>query len=130
MFRIEDGVLGFEVGVLDVTRLLFKDGIWLVGLPASLAVFMDAYLPLHFAGQPFHRFAPGIVQQLSMHHLHLQDGRFVSVLLPRLSPYILANAASLLSGRSFLKLWLARSHPPAHQPNRKGSVVSLKCLKI
>jgi len=33
-------------------------GIQLSGLPASFAEVMDAYLPLHPAGQPFHRFHP------------------------------------------------------------------------
>jgi len=37
-------------------------------------------------------------QQLSMHHWQLLDGRFVSALEPRLSPYILADVAVLLVG--------------------------------
>jgi len=90
--------------VLDVTRLLFKDGIQLIGLPAPHAALIGAYLPLHPAGQPFQRFALGILQQLSMLHRHVPSGRFVSVLLPKLSPYILANVAGLHGGRSFLKL--------------------------
>jgi len=68
-----------------------------------MQLFTGAYLPLHLAGQPFHRLAPSILHQLSMNHRHTLDGRFVSVPLPGLSPHTLASVASLRGERSFLK---------------------------
>jgi len=42
------------------------DGIRLNGLPApSRRQFIDAYLPFHLAGQPFHRFQISILNDLT-----------------------------------------------------------------
>ena len=91
-----------RAGVLDVTRLLFKDGIQLNGLPASPAEITDAYLPFHPAGRPFHRSQPH-PRRLNTSHHHLTDGRFVSVPEPRLSPCAFTDAAVQRGGRSFLR---------------------------
>lgn len=88
--------------MLVVTRLLFRDGIQLNGLPASPAEFTDAYLPFHPAGRPFHRSQPH-PRQLNMSHSHLADGRFVSVPEPRLSPCTFTSAAVQRGVRSFLR---------------------------
>ena len=88
--------------MLDITRLLFKDGIQLNGLPASPAEFTDAYLPFHSAGRPFHRFQPH-PRRLNTPHRHLADGRFVSVPDPKLSPCAFTDAAVQRVGRSFLR---------------------------
>jgi hypothetical protein len=71
-------VLEIGVGVLDVTRLLFFDGIQLNGLPVSPAEIIDTYLPFHPAGLPFHRFQSNH-QRLNTYHFHFSIGRFVSV---------------------------------------------------
>jgi len=111
--------------VLGVTRLLFKDGIQLNGLPAPPAEITDAYLPFHPAGQTFHRTQPR-PQRLSTLHRHFADGRFVSVPEPGLSPRVLAGAAVQRGGRSFLRCQGTRSRPPAHQPNILLEVVGNK----
>ena len=43
-------------GVLTRNPPSVLDGIQLYGLPASRTELIDAYLPFHPAGQPFHRF--------------------------------------------------------------------------
>jgi len=88
--------------VLDVTRLLFRDGIQLNGLPAPPAEFTDAYLPFHPAGRTFHR-TQTRPRRLSTPHRHLAYGRFVSVPEPELSPRAFASAAVQRGGRSFLR---------------------------
>jgi hypothetical protein len=92
--------------VLDVTRLLFIDGIQLNGLPASPAEITDAYSPFHPAGQPFHRIQPH-PQRLNTHHSHPTVGRIVSAQEPRLSPRALTDATVQRGGRSFLRCQLA-----------------------
>jgi len=79
--------------VLVVTRLLFKDGIQLNGLPASPAEFTDAYLPFHPAGRPFHHSQPH-PRRLNTSHRHITDGCFVSVPEPRLSSHALYGRCS------------------------------------
>jgi hypothetical protein len=111
------GIRFCVVGVLVVTRLLFKDGIQLNGLPASPAEITDAYSPFHPAGQPFHRTQPH-PQRHKPHHPHPTVGRSVSAQEPRLSPHTLAGAAVQHGGRSFLR-HKARSRPPAHQPTKQ-----------
>lgn len=61
LYEYVDNRLGygfFGLVCLVVTRLLFRDGIQLNGLPASPTDLIDTYLPFHPAGQPFHRFHP------------------------------------------------------------------------
>ena len=107
-----------SVGVLDVTRLLFIDGIQLYGLPASPAEITDAYSPFHPAGQPFHRIQSH-PQRLNTHHSHPTIGRIVSAQEPRLSPRALTDATVQRGGRSFLRCQTGtRSRPPAHQPSK------------
>jgi len=101
-FKGKAGIRGCMAGVLGITRLLFRDGIQLNGLPASPAEITDAYLPFHPAGQTFHRTQPH-PQRLNTHHRHLAGGRFVSVPEPRLSPRALTSAAVQHGGRSFLR---------------------------
>jgi hypothetical protein len=111
--------------VLDVTRLLFRDGIQLNGLPASPAEIIDAYLPFHPAGRPFHRFQPH-PRRLNTSHCHLTDGRFVSVPEPRLSPHALYERYSSAWWAEFPQVLDTRSRPPAHQPNIVVEVVGNK----
>ena len=111
--------------MLDVTRLLFKDGIQLNGLPASPAEFTDAYLPFHPAGRPFHRSQPH-PRRLNTSHHHLADGRFVSVPEPRLSPYALYEHYSSARWAEFPQVLGTRSRPPAHQPNLLVEMVGNK----
>jgi len=97
------GVLGFWVGVLDVTRLLFKGGIQLNGLPASFAVGSSTPIcPFTLQGGRFIA-ATQLSRQLVLSHRHALGKRFVSVPLPALSHYAFTSVASLLRGRSFLK---------------------------
>jgi len=119
------GVQSRKAGVLDVTRLLFRDGIQLNGLPASPAEFIDAYLPFHLAGRPFHRFQPH-PRRLNTFHRHLTDGRFVSVPEPRLSPHALYERYSSAWWAEFPQVLGTRSRPPAHQPNILVEVVGNK----
>ena len=51
------GLQFWRVGVLVVTRLLFRDGIHLIGLPASPRSSSSTPIcPFYLAGQPFQRF--------------------------------------------------------------------------
>jgi len=102
--------------VLVVTRLLFKDGIQLNGLPASPAEITDAYSPFHPAGQPFHRTQPH-PQRHRSHHPHPTVGRSVSAQEPRLSPHTLTGAAVQHGGRSFLRQQSPK--PSASSPTHK-----------
>jgi hypothetical protein len=102
--------------VLDITRLLFNDGIQLNGLPASPAEITDAYSPFHPAGQPFHRIQPH-PQRLNTHHPHPTVGRSVSAPEPRLSPHALTGAAVQHGGRSFLRQQSPK--PSASSPTHK-----------
>jgi hypothetical protein len=102
--------------VLVVTRLLFKDGIQLNGLPASPAEITDAYSPFHPAGQPFHRIQPHPQRQRS-HHSHPTIGRSVSAQEPRLSPHALTGATVQRGGRSFLRQQCPK--PSASSPTHK-----------
>jgi hypothetical protein len=104
------------VGVLVVTRLLFKDGIQLYELPASPAEITDAYSPFHPAGQPFHRIQPHH-QRLNTHHLPVTVGRTVSAQEPKLSQCTLTDAAVQRGGRSFLRQQSPK--PSASSPTHK-----------
>jgi hypothetical protein len=109
-----------RAGVLDITRLLFNDGIQLNGLPASPAELTDAYLPFHPAGQPFHRIQPH-PQRLNTHHSHPMIGRSVSAQEPRLSPRAFTSATVQRGGRSFLRcLWHPK--PSASSPTLKNNI--------
>jgi hypothetical protein len=76
-------------------------------------------LPFPLAGRPFHRFAPGILDNFACVIGICTGGRFVSAPLPEFSPYVLADVAILRVGRSFLKPSNVRleSHTPTRQPN-------------
>jgi len=114
------------VGVLDVTRLLFKGGIQLNGLPASFAVGSSTPIcPFTLQDGRF-IVAAQPSRQLVLSHRHALGKRFVSVPSPALSHYAFADVASLLCGRSFLKrLSSSRSkatrqltNPPYHNQSR------------
>jgi len=113
--------------VLDVTRLLFNDGIQLNGLPASPAEITDAYSPFHPAGQPFHRIQPH-PQRLNTHHPHPTIGRSVSAPEPRLSPHALTGATVQHGGRSFLRCQ-GHPKPSASSPTHKTIFMVMK-IKI
>jgi len=90
-------------GVLDVTRLLFKDGIQLNGLPAPPAEIhrrLFALSPCRSAVSPL---PPGILNDLTRFIVLSPNGRSVSAPEPRLSPHVFAGVAVLHGGRSFLK---------------------------
>ena len=86
---------------------------------ASGRFFISVCLPFPLAGRPFHRFAPGILDNLACVIGICTGGRFVSAPLPGFSPYVLADVAILRVGRSFLKPSNVRleSHTPTRQPN-------------
>jgi len=88
--------------------------IQLSGPPASHADLTDAYLPLHPAGQPFHRFHHH-PQRLNTYHRQLMmDVPFLlSSQDSRPTPH---GVAALHGGWSFLRPQRPESYPPAHQP--------------
>ena len=70
------GIRVCVVGVLVVTRLLFNDGIQLIGLPAPHAAFhrrLFALTPCRTAVSPL---PSSFLQQLSMHHRHVLGWTF------------------------------------------------------
>ena len=76
-------------------------------------------LPFPLAGQPFHRSTSSILNNFSMHHRHLQDGRFVSAPLPRLSPYAFTDVAILRVGGVSSSLDSKARKPPTNTPAKK-----------
>jgi len=93
---------------------------------ASRRLFPGAYLPFHLAGQPFHRFNFNILNDFYAHHRCGLKRRFVSALLPGFSPFILADAASLLGGRSFLNACASKAVRQLTNPINIVDVVSNK----
>ncbi len=102
-----------------VTHLLFLGSIQLSGLPAPRADLTGAYLPLH---PQVSRFTASIslLSELERIIVHSADGRFVSALLPRLSPYASRRRGSAL-WMEFPQLPSRRtgSCPPTRQPSRE-----------
>jgi hypothetical protein len=100
---VEGWCTGIEGWCVGRNPPFVRCGIRLIGLPALRVDSSSASVcPFHLQDS---RFTVSIQhsQQLIMHHRHMLEGRFVSALLPRLSPCILADAAILRVGRSFLK---------------------------
>jgi len=77
--------------VLDVTRLLFIDGIQLIGLPAPPVAPHRRLFALSTLQVSRFNVSTKCSRQLSMPHRHLFRGRSVSALLPGLSPYALTG---------------------------------------
>ena len=118
--------------MLAITRLLFLGGIRLSGLPASLAETSSTPIcPSTPGGRPFQRFhLTHSARQLSMPHLHVPDGRFVSAPLPGLSPCALAGAPVLLVGGVSSSLDGSKAARQLASPNRYNCVSSQYAFSI
>jgi len=115
------GLRFWRVGVLGVTRLLFRDGIHLIGLPASPAARHRRLFALSTLQDSRFNASTRRPRQLSMPPCHVSRGRFVSALLPGLSPYVFADVARLQCRAEFPQTFMVRK-PSASSPTLNNNL--------